>query len=418
MKFRLLAIILALVLHARAYDDETEAVVENAEDVQEYATGNDHGSIQEEDVDYGRVELDAKERKMLPILAKLQKKYVGLSEKERQKLIEKADGYREKFSNVLTKIDGPTSTEFGLDVKLLHKILGLEKDTIAEYETAHGDIKEDFEAHYQEEIKEETDDDMEHNYEDPMERKAVPVHDTETEYLRPMEAGEGEYEENVIEHEEYDDRQEVPHLDDLEDQPVYVEDEDEFYKLYRKHLKAQERRLLEKELSFWSGHDSSLDLYRSTGSHMGKSRNRAPSVRELIKDDFVEDQLFLPPVDLHHDVYNPAHLVAPVRGHFNHGGSGRVRQGKAAARVVPRRRYQYHHFDDYAVDREYVGARYVRPEDSKVLRWRDDYADLDGYLVHGSDVDRHAVYPYELGVYPDDRDVYQDDRLFRKFDHW
>jgi len=69
--------------------------------------------------------LDAKAKKVLPVLAKLQKKYQRLDAREKEKLLTKADGYRQKFKSVLSQIDDEVAQHYGLEINVIHEILGM-----------------------------------------------------------------------------------------------------------------------------------------------------------------------------------------------------------------------------------------------------------------------------------------------------
>jgi len=328
-------LLLLVVVNAVIGDSDDEAMVESV----------DHDSYDWKDSD-STVELDSKDKKILPILAKLQKKYMALNDKERNKLVEKAESYREKFKAVLDKIDGETAKKYDLDFNLVHKILGVDRyegsddhdryessdrenehynlyeerhhddgddgeggtdDILDEYEESHGDYESDhdesrrygdvrysyedqygyrsstrdsrsasayreFSSHnegrmrghdYRDEGRmrghDSRDEDRMRGHDsrdedrtrghDSRDEDRTRGHDSRDEdRMRGHDSGydifDRWYHSDEDEHQE--ENEAPPHLDDLEDKPVYVEHEDEMYKMLRDELKtAQMQKIFE-----------------------------------------------------------------------------------------------------------------------------------------------------------------------------
>jgi len=370
MLVRILGIAAVFFLQGHAYDDG--GTVEEAT-VGAQAYKEEVHNI-EEDSDYGggvHVELEAKERKMLPILAKLQKRYEDLSDTERKKLIDKADLYREKFSHVLGKIDKHTAREFGLKINVLRKILGLEDadvkkdDHLDHYEAlreedGHGSVDYSDEevkvesvyeaepAHKQESAYIPEDGHGDDYSQDLVVRKAAPI-SVEDEYMRPIDHEsvlEQEYNEDDRESGDYIDEDgydsfdgfhnhlreidsedfteyEARHLVGLRKKPFYDEYEDFDHMMYRDQLRLQDMN----------------KRFLSHSARPGKTRqiaSRRKNPYEKFNPSMLYEDSFLGVEQMFDDSFqlggghfeNPFELHHPHHGRGRHGG--KRRHGKAA----------------------------------------------------------------------------------------
>jgi hypothetical protein len=177
---------------------------------------------------------DGKGAKVLPILAKLQAKYESMNDKDKSKLLEKADTYRAKFKTAIDKIDDATAQKYGLNRLLINKILGL--DQAQELDTGYAEEQVVSQDHgsgfYGSELP-------------AVEETSYPEPEPEPREGRGYEAREENYDHLLEDHNQEPLYADMLNIDDLKDKPVYIPGEDEHYKEFRDSLRFMARTLSE-----------------------------------------------------------------------------------------------------------------------------------------------------------------------------